>query len=278
MKSQIVLAALATLALTPLPLSAAEPKIDLEAYAKCTAFALAEAPAPPEAEGACRVPAEQGLAGAQYALGAILLSRDKAAEGIDWLEKAVRTEHPPAAYLLARLYLQSDDAGLQARGQELFRQAYCAGYPPARSEPAERTVGGPIDCSGVEARDFRGTWTSPLRWQQATPDGSSPQIRIVVSAEAPKVYLGSEGQWTEVKPGRFQARQLEDTLVVSSLDSGWDLDGKWIESLTVQLLRVAKDEAVLSFVRTVDNVYVPESTGLRTFLSVAEGRASRTAG
>jgi hypothetical protein len=49
--------------------------IDLQAYAKCTGFALATEPPPPGAAETCLGPARQGLPGAQYALAAILLAQ-----------------------------------------------------------------------------------------------------------------------------------------------------------------------------------------------------------
>jgi hypothetical protein len=274
-KQSILLALAALLAVTEGLATAAS--IDLKAYAKCTEFALAEPPAPPGAEEACLGPATQGLPGAQYSLGAILLSRGKSGEAIQWLEKAVSSHHPPASHLLAEIYLQTKDAALQARGKELLRYAVCAGYPPAQSSPSRQLLAEPLGCSEGSSSNFEGTWTAALNWLRAPPGGgSSDALRVTLSGSVPKVYLRSKNDWIEAKPGKFHVQQLDDTLVLSALDSGWDLDGKWVESWTIHLLRLSSTEATMYFVRTVNNIYVPESTGLRVFTSVAEGKASRS--
>lgn len=87
--------------------------------------------------------------------------------------------------------------------------------------------------------------------------------------------MHSGESWVETKPGKFRANQVDDTLIVSATDSGWDLDGKWTEAWTVQLLRTTPQEADLVFLRTVNNIHVPEWTGFRTFTTVAQGRATR---
>src|SRR6185436_9974742 len=107
--------------------------VDLKAQAQCESYVTTDKVAPPEAEATCLVNAKRGLPSAEFALGAILLSRQRFAEGFEWLEKAAATRHPPASHLLAEVYLQSNQASLEARGKELLRFAICAGYPPAAS-------------------------------------------------------------------------------------------------------------------------------------------------
>jgi len=274
MNKQIVILAVAALAITAGRARAAD--IDLKAYAKCTEFALTETAAPPEAEAACLGPANQGLPGAQYALGAILMSRGKRSEAIQWLEKAVSLHHPPASHILAEIYLQTKDAALKARGKELLRYAVCAGYPPAQRSPSRKLLAEPLRCPGVSSNSFEGTWSSAaLNWLRPPPGGGTADaLRVTLSGGMPKVYVRSKTDWIETKPGKFQAQQVDDTLVVTALDSGWDLDGKWIESWTIHLLRVSSTEAVMNLVRTVNNIYIPDSTGLKVFSSVAEGKAT----
>lgn len=248
-------------------------EIDLQAYAKCSGFAVSQEPAPPEAETVCLGPANQGLPAAQYALGAILLSHEKYEDGLQWLEKAAANKLPPAAHLLGTVYVQSKDPSLQARGRDLLTYAICTGYPPAQ-EPEVKTAAGNPACS-TSVVPFDGTWTGQLQWQKSNPSGTSGQLRVTVNAGAVKVFMQAGNDWVEAKPGRFTAQQVEDTLFVSTIDSGWDLDGKWVESWTIQILRTGADEATMQFVRTVNNIYMPESTGLKVFTSIAEGKATR---
>jgi hypothetical protein len=255
--------------------------IDLQAYSKCTGFALSTEPPPPEAVQTCLNPARQGLPGAQYALAAILLAQSKSGpppDAIEWLEKAVRAGHPPAAHLLAAIYLRSGQQDLQARGRELLKFAVCSGYPPAQTM---RSIivsdNAQLDCAGSGPVSFNGTWTSSLKWVQQSPVlGSAPELRLTLSNNEVKIYMHSGQEWIEVKPGKFEVRQADDTLVISTLDSGWDLDGKWVESWTIHLLRLSDKEALINFVRTVNNLHMPAASTLKVLTSVAEGKAIRS--
>jgi len=218
------------------------------------------------------------LPGAQYALAAILLAQSKSdppPDAIEWLEKAVRTGHPPAAHLLAAIYLRSGQQDLQTRGRELLKFSVCSGYPPAQ---AMRSIivsdNAQLDCTAFGPVSFNGTWSSSLKWVQQSPaSGSAPELRLTLSNNEVKVYMHSGQEWIEVKAGKFEVRQADDSLVISALDSGWDLDGKWIESLTIHLLRLSDKEALINFVRTVNNLHMPAASTLKVLTSVAEGKA-----
>jgi len=272
MKKTVIVIAIAV---TPAATALADVQLDLQAQAQCERFATTEEPTPPEAEAACLVNASRGLPSAQFALGALLLSHQKYSEGQGWLEKAAAAHHPPASQLLGELYLQADDKELQARGKELLRYAVCAGYPPALASEHKAALG-PIDCGSTAPASFDGTWDSQLNWIKGPPaGGKADQLRVVVNAGTLKVFLRSGGDWIETKPGKFHLLQVDDTLEVSAIDSGWDLDGKWVESWSIHLLRVAPDRAVMNFGRTVNNIYLPEAFGFKTFSTVAEGQATR---
>lgn len=234
---------------------------------------------PAEAVQSCLGPARQGLPGAQYALGAMLLAQSKeapSAEATEWLEKAVKAGHPPAAYLLTAIYLRSGKEDLRARARELLKLAVCSGYPPAQEVRSALPEGQQFDCSGFAPFSFDGTWSSSLHWIQPSPtSGSAPELRLTLANRQAKIYMRSGKDWTEVKPGTFEVRQTDDSLVISSLDSGWDLDGKWIETWTIHLLRLTDQEALLNFVRTVNNVHMPAASKLKVLTSVAEGNALR---
>jgi hypothetical protein len=257
--------------------------IDLEKYEKCVGFALSEGPPPAEAVEACIVPARQGLPGAQYALANILAARSKSGptpDAINWLEKAAKAGHPPAAFALANVYANSEQKDAQERGSELLRLAICSGYPPAEKELAEIGLDkARIDCSKFGPFKFDGTWSAALKWtqqSQASNSNSSPELRVTISNQQAKVYMRSGQDWMEVKPGKFEFRQADDSLILSALDSGWDFDGKWVESWTLHLFRVSDQEATLHFMRTVNNLHLPASSPLKVFTGVAEGNASHS--
>jgi hypothetical protein len=259
--------------------------VDLQAYSRCTGYALSKEPPPPEAVETCRGLAQQGLPGAQYALASILLAQSTSGpppETIEWLEKAVAAGHPPAAHLLAtlylRLYLRSDRQDLQARGTELLRSAVCSGYPPAQEMRSLITPNNArLDCSGFAPFSFDGRWSATLKWVQEPPaSGPAPVLGLTLSRGKATIYMYSGQEWVEVKPGKFEVRQADDSVVISTLDSGWDLDGKWVESWTLHLLRLSDQEALVHFIRTVNNLHVPPSSNLKVLTSVAEGKATRS--
>jgi hypothetical protein len=86
----------------------------------------------------------------------------------------------------------------------------------------------------------------------------------------------SSSDWVEAKPGKFRVAVLDQTAIVSAVDSGWDFEGKWIESWSIQLLRTGHDSAVASFFRTANNVNIPSTIPWRTFSALAEGSAHKT--
>jgi hypothetical protein len=68
---------------------------------------------------------------------------------------------------------------------------------------------------------------------------------------------------------------LKQSAAITAFDSGWDFDGEWIESWTIQLLRVGLDDARVSYLRTVNNPHMPAAISWRTFSSISEGSARR---
>jgi hypothetical protein len=124
--------------------------------------------------------------------------------------------------------------------------------------------------------DFSGEWILSLKWDKAAPAGPEVQsYRITVGAGAPRVHYKVDEKWIEAKPGRFVMTQNDETATISVSDSGWDFDGKWIETWTIQLLRTGHDEAAASYLRTVNNPHLPAQFSWRTFTTFAEGTARR---
>jgi hypothetical protein len=91
-----------------------------------------------------------------------------------------------------------------------------------------------------------------------------------------QVFQKPASQWIEVKAGKFKMEKLNQTVSVTTLDTGWDFDGEWTEAWTLQLLRLGRDEARVSFLRTVNNPHMPSGISWRAFSSLSEGTARRT--
>ena len=230
----------------------------------------------------CEEPARQGVPGAQYVMGALLVNRGAPADmtaGIAWLEKAIASGSPAAAYDLATvLAARSDDAAASSRGRELFKSAVCAGYPPAVELLTSQGVSrDSMQCPQRPETDFSGEWLLSLKWDKAAPAGPEMEsYRITVDAGTARVYYKDEKkQWVEAKSGRFVLAQDGETATISVRDIGWDFDGKWIESWTIQLMRTSAEEAAVAYLRTVNNVNLPAQFAWRTFATFAEGTARR---
>jgi hypothetical protein len=251
-----------------------------EAYSRCTSAVTKPGAKPSEGVEACLQSAQEGVPGAQYAMGALMInaSGGKASpEAIAWLEKAVAQGHAGAAYVLGSV-LQTDVSQTK-RARDLLRMSACGEYGAALA--AMKKAGGTIEqlhCVPREDTDFTGEWSGTLKWTTVSPGASSgPELKVVLAAGDAHVFMKVQGEWLEVKPGKVHVTQLQQTAVLSAIDSGSDFDGVWIEAWDIHLLRLSADEAVLSYMRTVNNRDMPASLSWRTFTTAAEGHVRRTA-
>jgi hypothetical protein len=254
------------------------PPIDYAAsYDECTKATHASVD---EALKKCEEPARGGVPGAQYVMGALLTNRakgDDSARGIEWLDKAVEGGSPAATYFLAVVLSHEKDDASIARSRDLFKRAICAGYPEAKKVFDEE--GGKLEalgCPNSSESDFTGEWRLSLKWEKSGPAGTSQaSYKVSIGGGTAHVSMEIGGKWTEVKPGQFTVTQKDQTIIVSATDVGWDYDGKWIESWTLQLMRTGDDTASVAYLRTVNNPNVPSRFKWRTFSSYAEGTAKR---
>ena len=262
------------LVLSPV-LSAQNSKYDVEAFNKCQEAVRRNDV--DQAVRTCTEPANQGIPGAQYGLGVLLVNQRDAGQfqvGLRWLEKAHTAGNPAAAFALYTIYSQrhTDEAG--RRAHDLFQEAACAGYPAAVSALMRQSS--EVQCP--PKTDFTGEWLAEMKWVKTdVPTQGTITLKIAVASDnTARVFTKTSSGWTEVKPGRFKLSVLDQTAVVSALDSGWDFEGKWIESWSLQLLRSGSDSATASFFRTVNNVHIPSPVPWRTFSVLAEGSAHIT--
>jgi hypothetical protein len=134
-----------------------------------------------------------------------------------------------------------------------------------------------LHCPARTDADFSGQWSGTLQWLKAGPaSAGGPEMKVVISGGQASVLMKGKGDWIDVKPGKWHVSQVEQTVVLSAIDEGSDFDGVWIEAWDVHLLRLNADEAVMSYMRTVNNRDMPASLSWRTFTTVAEGRVLRS--
>lgn len=271
-----------TLALTVPSIAQVVTDADVKAYQGCVTAASDPNGTAGKAIETCLPPAKVGIPGAQYALGASLVNRNEAGDrtsGIEWLEKSAASGNPAAAFTLAGILLQEESPASQSRGRDFFKASVCAGYPHALS--ALQQGGGKrenVPCPTVPAEDFTGEWIADLKWVKAgavAAENANYQFKIVIANDVPSVFAKFDSTWTEVKPGRFKLEKYGQSATIAAVDRGWDFDGEWIESWTIQLLRTGRDEAHVAYLRTVNNPYMPTTFHWRAFSSFSEGSARR---
>jgi hypothetical protein len=273
-------AALLSIAIVRSALAADE--ADAVAYSRCTEAARNPKTEPKQALAACAGPAAQGVPGAQYAMGAILLNSANGEVSPDasmWLEKAVASGHAGAAYVLAQLLASKGQTADRARVSDLMILSACGGYKPALAdfEKVNKTEE-QLPCSPRADTDFSGEWIGAVKWSKSGPVSAadaSTDVRIVIRQGQPHVFMKYR-DWMEVKPGKWRLSQLDETMILSSLDSGSDFDGIWIEAWDFHLLRLNADEAAVSYMRTVNNRDMPASLSWRTFTTTAQGHIRRS--
>jgi len=247
-------------------------------YYRCTEAATTPKMDSKEAIAACRGPAGTGAPGAQYALALLLLKTAKdevVPEATALLEKAAASGHAGAAYALAMLLDRKKDPALRERTGQLLRASACGDYPTALE--ALKIAGGTkeqLRCPPRADADFSGQWTGKLHWTIVSkPNNTEFEMKVVINGAAVSVFTQGEKDFVEVKPGKWRMTQLEQTAILTALDEGSDLDGVWIEAWDIHLLRISPDEAVINFIRAVDNRDMPASLSWKTFTVVAQGRA-----
>ncbi len=251
--------------------------VDLDAYGKCTEAGRARA-TPSVVMAACKETADKGIPAAQYVIGVTFLNADgvKSPQALEWLTRAAATGHPPAQHALAMIKMSSAVESDRSEGRELMRQSACSGFPQASQLLENAKIPrAQLHCDDSPT-NFNGTWNMALVTTKAPPAGT-PKLnyRILIENDASKVFYEADGKWIESKPGKFRLIREGQTAVISSIDSGWDFDGQWIETWSFYLLRTGNKTAFASFVRTVNNPHLPPSLNWKAFSFFADGPASR---
>jgi hypothetical protein len=108
---------------------------------------------------------------------------------------------------------------------------------------------------------FVGLWEGSLAGFDG-PDffpGAGHEIvfRLFITPDAVHVFTQSEGEWKESKPGFFSQSQWASQMIISSITSGHDDEGVWVESSIFTLVHVDSDTLQAYWVRAVNNLDLP---------------------
>ena len=110
---------------------------------------------------------------------------------------------------------------------------------------------------------FAGTWEGTLNGFNAPNfiDGAGfpMTFRLVIGTDdsVAVFHLKDNGDWDEMKHEFFQLIRWGSQAVVSSITSGHDDDGTWVEGSTFCLVHHDRDSLVAYWLRTVNNLDMP---------------------
>jgi hypothetical protein len=136
---------------------------------------------------------------------------------------------------------------------------------------------------------FEGRWEGPLKSIEpqaydavhGTNLADDMQLAFTVKNDAVSVFSSAaKGDWTEVKPGKFQILPFKTNAVISALDSsneGPDKQG-WVETWNISVTHKDRDHLLVIFTRQVSNYSTPDENHGSTpgrFLSLGVGEMHR---
>ena len=107
--------------------------------------------------------------------------------------------------------------------------------------------------------NVRGDWRGTLVPAKA-PDSADDlewrdphRFRLVISESSSHVYVWDTETWREVKPGTFGITALDTSAVITSITSGTDEDGVWVETWSLALTVIDSKRVRAMFQRQVNN-------------------------
>jgi hypothetical protein len=108
-------------------------------------------------------------------------------------------------------------------------------------------------------KQFHGQWQGTLR-RAKLPDvtkdfeWSHPaRVRIDISSTETRVYFWINDKWLEIKPRSFGITVFDTNAVITSITSGTDVDGVWVETWSFALSRIDSHRLHASSHRQVNN-------------------------
>lgn len=128
---------------------------------------------------------------------------------------------------------------------------------------------GPAVAEGLD-----GVWEGVLK---VAPDATAPtaretfSLRIELAGTGAKIWFKPSGKdWTAVSRN-FTVQRLRGNAVVTSILSGRDEEGIWVETWSIALAQRNNDKALAIYARLVNNENLPETSDHKAFSMAAEG-------
>ena len=117
--------------------------------------------------------------------------------------------------------------------------------------------------------DFNGSWIGEVEVVYSTQipviEGNKAKIKIVIYKNNVELYtyqsnLNARGKyltsWKAFMRDKLTIMRDGPNAVITGIESGSDDNGKWIDSLSIQLVRVDRKHAVVNFSKQINNIGV----------------------
>jgi hypothetical protein len=131
--------------------------------------------------------------------------------------------------------------------------------------------------------DLRGDWRGTLVIANAPDshddlDWRNPnRFRFVISESSVHVLAWDNETWREIKPGTFAITTYETSAVITSITSGNDEDGVWVETWSFAVTVIDSDHIRAMFQRQVNNKDMKRDDPAATWGQIAFGILERAA-
>jgi hypothetical protein len=129
--------------------------------------------------------------------------------------------------------------------------------------------------------EFHGTWEGTLQRTSLPSAEVKPEwtdagrIRIVISKADVKVFTWNDDEWRQIKPKTFGITVFDTNAVISSITSGRDNDGVWVETWSFAVSIIDSQRLHALFQRQVNNKDLPRDDPDATWGTVAFGKLER---
>lgn len=114
--------------------------------------------------------------------------------------------------------------------------------------------------------DFNGTWIGEVEiiYSSQVPEitKKNVKIKIVINRNNVDIYtfktnLNARGKyltnWKEFMKDKLEIRMHDSNAIITGIDSGRDDNGKWVDSLAVELSRIDRKYAWVNFSKQINN-------------------------
>jgi len=125
------------------------------------------------------------------------------------------------------------------------------------------------DVYSQNINDFNGSWIGEVEvvYSSQIPEikKNKAKIKLVIYKNNVELYtyqtnLNSRGKyltsWKEFMRDKLEIRRYDSNAVINGIESGSDTNGKWIDSLSIQLVKIDRKYAAVNFSKQINNLGV----------------------